>query len=117
MFIFLVYSTFVLTDGGLLAATFNASYALSIDSQNNIYVADSAIRYISYADKTVSTLAGVSSGHADGSGATSKFNSPSGVYATADGSMVYVADTNNNAVRQIGCVSGMFPVSCLSIDS
>lgn len=50
---------------------------------------------------TVTTLAGTGAeGHIDGSGATAKFNSPSGVAADAQGN-VYVTDFQNCSIRKI----------------
>jgi hypothetical protein len=50
---------------------------------------------------TVDTFAGVSTvpGFLDGIGAAARFNGPQGM--TTDGTFVYVADVNNNAIRRI----------------
>ena len=55
----------------------------------------------------VSTLAGAGPskfGTADGTGTAAQFNSPAGV--TTDGTYLYVADTNNNAIRKIVISTG-----------
>ena len=86
------------------AAQFNAPDGLATDREGNLYVADASnhvIRKIS-PTRVVTTLAGLAgtSGTADGSGTTARFNGPHGV--TVDGSgNVFVADTANHAIRKI----------------
>ena len=57
---------------------------------------------------TVSTLAGhaLGYGNADGTGSTAQFFYPSGVVATDNAGNVYVADTDNNTIRQIVPATG-----------
>ena len=76
----------------------------TVDSANNLYVADTAnhtIRKITPA-RQVSTLAGSpgSIGNADGERHTARFNVPAAV--AVDGAMnVYVADYGNHTIRKI----------------
>lgn len=100
---------------------------------SDLYVADSGnhlIRLISSnggASGTTSTLAGTSNGYVNGASNISAFSMPTGVAVSSSGS-VFVADTNNCAIRKItsGLVStfagagpnnaGTGPVSCGSSD-
>ena len=92
-----------LADGQGSAAKFNTPSGIALDTQGNLYVADTgnhAIRKIS-TQGLVSTLAGNGSpGFADGNGAQVRFNGPMGVAVGADG-RVYVADTWNDRIRVI----------------
>jgi len=111
------------TDGALAEAQFESPSGIAVDDEGNIYVCDgviarerskgnSAIRLIR-ADGTVATLAGGSGrmGYRDGAGAEAQFVYPFGIDVDAAGN-VYVADTNNNAIRKItpeGLVSTIAP--------
>lgn len=83
------------------AASFNSPFGIAVDATGNVYVADSGnnlIRKISPAG-VVSTFAGNGAkGAVNGSAAS--FNTPSGVAVDAQGN-VYVADENNNLIREI----------------
>ncbi len=94
-------------DGVGTGARFNSPQGAATDSAGNVYVADSGnntIRKIT-PQGTVSTLAGAegtpgSSDSTDGTGATARFNNPTGV--GSDGAAnVYVADTFNGIIRKI----------------
>jgi hypothetical protein len=91
-------------DGGTNQAEFYWPYGVSIDSSNNIFVADTyncSIRKIT--SNTVSTVAGQSgsAGSTDGIGNNARFNYPYGIAADAGGAL-YIADTYNSTVRRIG---------------
>jgi hypothetical protein len=92
------------TDGTGAAARFNGPHGIAIDSNGNLFVADtgnSTIRKITPSG-TVMTFAGLAgvSGATNGTGSTARFSAPYGVMV--DGSnTVYVADTFNNTIRVI----------------
>jgi len=93
-------------------AQFNQPNGVATDG-TNLYVVDQGnniIRKVVIATGVVTRLAGgggVNStfqGHANGTGTTATFNQPAGV--ASDGTNLYVADYNNNLVRQIVISSG-----------
>jgi sugar lactone lactonase YvrE len=102
-------------------AQFNNPSGVALDTNGNLYVADKSnhqIRKITSAG-VVSTLAGVgtaNSGTADGTGASARFNSPTGVAVDKSGK-VYVADYTNHLIRQIspeGLVSTLAGVASMA---
>jgi sugar lactone lactonase YvrE len=91
-------------DGKGGSARFSAPTDLAVDHIGNIYVADTnnhTIRKITPAG-VVTTLAGRAgfSGGLDGTGTVAQFHSPAGVAIDASDN-VYVADTDNDAIRKI----------------
>lgn len=92
------------TDGAANDAQFSSPAGIAVNSSGQLFVSDRAnhtVRRVD-SDKRVSTLAGLAeqAGTADGVGASARFGMPTGVVATADGS-VFVADTDGYAVRRV----------------
>src|SRR5690349_3608934 len=90
-------------DGPAAQARFNGPIGVAVDGQGNVFVADTyndRIRKIS-TDGQVSTVAGAGTpGYADGDRNNSLFDTPCGVIAGSDGSLI-VADTGNDRLRKI----------------
>ena len=88
-------------DGTGAAASFIRPFALTIDSQNNIYVADySAVRKITPGG-VVTTLAGSGvAGYLDGQGSAAIFSELKGITLDTFGN-VYVTDIYNSKIRKI----------------
>jgi sugar lactone lactonase YvrE len=90
-------------DGQGSAARFNYPAALTVDSSNNVYVADGSytVRMITPGG-LVSTLAGSpgAPGSADGNGSSARFRVMYGIAVDSSGT-VYVADTYNQTIRKI----------------
>ncbi|MBS0632467.1 MAG: immunoglobulin domain-containing protein [Verrucomicrobia bacterium] len=96
-------------DGTGSAASFKAPSGIAVDGSGNIYVADTqnhTIRKVTAAG-VVTTIAGSPgvSGSADGT-AAARFFWPQGLALDAAGANLYVADTNNHAIRKIVVASG-----------
>lgn len=90
-------------DGPAAQARFNGPIGVAVDEHGNVFVADTyndRIRKIS-PDGQVSTVAGAGTpGFNDGDRNTSLFDTPCGILAAPDGSLV-VADTGNDRLRKI----------------
>lgn len=89
-------------DGQGSVAQFNRPYGIAIDTDNNLYIADSynhKIRKIT-PEGVVSTLTGNTEGFADGTGTMAKFSYPLGITIDID-SNLYVTDYENHKIRKI----------------
>jgi sugar lactone lactonase YvrE len=90
-------------EGTLRAARFNLPYGVAVDGAGNVYIADAfnhRIRKVT-PQGVVTTIAGSGQqGHADGAGASARFNSPLDIAAQADGTL-FVADTLNHCIRKV----------------
>ena len=88
-------------------ARFNEPSGITVDGNDNVYVADTGnntIRKIT-ALGAVSTLAGSGiAGSDDGIGSAASFNNPTAIAVSSDGD-VYVADSGNNAISKIVTVT------------
>lgn len=93
-------------------ARFNKPLGLAVDSDDNLYVADSdydnnnppgnsIIRKITPNGK-VTTIAGIpgKAGHSDGKAQKAQFNNPVGIDVSPDGT-IYIADTEAELIRKI----------------
>jgi DNA-binding beta-propeller fold protein YncE len=89
-----------LADGDAGAAQFYFIYDMVMDKEGNILLTDGdRIRKVSPAGR-VSTIAGSTTGYADGDGPTAKFNYPAGLAIDNEGNL-YVADAMNNRIRKV----------------
>ena len=86
------------------SAFFPFPVAVAVDSAANLYVGDTSADMIQKISATgaVTVLAGTSgqTGTADGSGTAARFNDPSGIVVSTDGTLS-VSDTANATVRRI----------------
>jgi sugar lactone lactonase YvrE len=92
-----------LLDGASDLSFFSHPNGIAIDAKGSIYVADSdnhAIRVVDMSGN-VTILAGNGvQGNVDGVGKAAKFNHPTDVAVSKDGT-IYVADTLNNLIRKV----------------
>jgi len=104
-------------DGVSSVAQFNLPYGVAADTNGNVYVADTlnhTIRKITPAG-VVSTIAGfaLTSGSADGTNSTARFNTPEGVTVDSAGN-VYVADSWNDTIRRLTPTGTNWAVSTIA---
>src|SRR4030067_858467 len=96
------------SDGTDSIARFNSPRGVAVYG-DALYIADQnnhSIRKIDIPAKTVTTIAGYSgaAGLDDGVGNAARFNGPEGI--ETDGAFLYIADTDNNAIRKIDINTG-----------
>jgi DNA-binding beta-propeller fold protein YncE len=104
-------------DGTGSAARFFEPDYVAVDSTGNIFVADlknQTIRKVTSAGM-VTTLAGRagSSGSADGTNSTARFNAPNGVAVDSVGNL-FVADSSNDTIRKVSPVGTNWVVTTLA---
>lgn len=92
-------------DGPVSQAQFNSPHQMCVDSEENIYVADTGnhcIRKINTKTGYVSTVAGIpqSAGYVNGTSESAKFSSPVGIAIDSD-DIIYVGDSGNHAIRRV----------------
>jgi sugar lactone lactonase YvrE len=98
------------SDGEGANATFVSPDSITYDGDGNLFVADSwdnTVRKIVIATTAVTTLAGSpgQAGSADGIGPAARFDGPLGLTSDRAGNL-FVADTNNHAIRKIVVATG-----------
>ena len=91
------------------AAGFSGPSGIAVDATGNLYVSDTlnhTIREITPAG-VVTTIAGTAgaSGFVDGTASAAQFHGPQGLALDSSGDL-FVADTNNNAIRKLVLASG-----------
>ena len=112
-----IYGT---NDGTGTNALFNLPYGVAVDTNGNVYVADSGnntIRKVTPVGTNwvVTTLAGSvgNAGTNDGTNSAAQFNYPDGVAVGSDGDL-YVADAYNNTIRKVTPVGTNWVVTTLA---
>jgi len=94
------------------AATITGPTAVALDAANNVYLAgsDNTVRVVNKTTGTITRVAGLggAGGYTgDGAAATAAtLNNPSGLALDPMGN-VFIADTGNNVVRQVGAEAGL----------
>ncbi|MFE0177167.1 hypothetical protein ACFWZ2_33165 [Streptomyces sp. NPDC059002] len=97
-------------DGLAIEAALNAPTRIALDSDGNLYIADSGnnrVRRVDAATQTITTVAGDgSSGFAgdDGPAVKARLDRPTGVAVDPEGNL-YIADTENHRVRRVDAVT------------
>lgn len=93
-----------LTDGPIDKARFRFPAGIGLDTHGQLYVADAgnhSIRLISLKGDVLTLAGNGQRGRQDGNGPEARFDGPRGLAVSADGNLIYVADTNNHQIRRI----------------
>jgi DNA-binding beta-propeller fold protein YncE len=99
-------------NGQAALAKVNFPLGLAVDGNNNLYIADSAnnvVRKIAFSSQIITTivgngppiLAGYGGDGASPTGPNAKLNRPTGLAVNNAGTVLYIADQNNNRVRWV----------------
>jgi sugar lactone lactonase YvrE len=104
-------------DGTGSAARFSEPRAVAVDTNGNVYIADtynSTIRMMTPGG-VVTTLAGTASstGSSDGTNGNARFNWPNGITVDTNGN-IYVADGENKTIRKVTPVGTNWVVTTLA---
>ncbi len=98
-------------DGVGTAAMFSSPRGVCISPDGSFaFVADTGndrVRRLAIATGFVTTVAGSTTGYTDGAGTTAKFNHPTGIAISSDGSFALVADPSNSRVRRLAIATGV----------
>jgi sugar lactone lactonase YvrE len=91
-------------NGPAVSALLSSPGAVAIDPVGNILIADSDNSRIRRVDSSgiITTIAGSTTGFADGNGTAARFNAPVGIAVRPDG-VIAVADSRNQRVRLLQC--------------
>ncbi len=99
-------------DGGAAtSAGLNLPEGVAVDSEGNIFIADtgnSVIRKVSAASGEISTVAGTGGTGLTGNGGSATaalLNAPTGVAVDLAGNL-FIADSNNNEIREVSAATG-----------
>lgn len=90
-------------DGAYDEAQFFEPRGIAIDSEGNIFIADTKnhkIRKIDIKAKMVTTVAGSNKGYKDGEPLDAEFNEPFGIFFDKD-DVLYIADSQNHCIRKL----------------
>jgi len=89
-------------DGAGIQASFSGPLGITVDAEDNLYVADLGNHKIRKITRqgVVSTIAGSFAGFSDGVGSHAKFSGPINIAVDLDENL-YVADSNNHRIRKI----------------
>ena len=99
-------------EGGPVSEARVDPFAITLDEQQNLYVAEPSlnlVRRIDAASKTITTVAGTSQPGYSGDGASAlaaQLNSPRGARLDSQGN-VFIADANNFVVRRVDAETGI----------
>ena len=91
-------------DGNASVSRLNTPYGISIDGSDDVYFADRMnhkIKVYHPANGILSTMAGSTQGNQLGLNGAAKFDEPSAVWVSGDGTLMHVADYNNNKIKSI----------------
>jgi len=92
--------------------TFTLPQGITLDSSDNVYVADGdahVIVEIDHSSGNGTVLAGVANtaSYVNGAALTATFNAPLGLAMSADNNLLYIADSGNNVIRVLNMTTKM----------